>query len=305
MSCTESGSKVSAAPSARPKLHDYLSMVKFSHSVFALPFAIISLLLATQGRPGLLLLVQVLMAAVAARTAAMAFNRYVDRGVDAENPRTAVREIPAGRIRPGQALGLTIVSSVTFVGISFWIHPLCAWLSPAVLFVLLGYSYTKRFTWACHLVLGLALGLAPLGAWIAATGSFDGILGIPLLLALAVLTWVAGFDVIYSCQDEDFDRGLGLHSLPEHLGIAGALRVSSVLHVLTLVFLIGVGILADLSWFWWLGVFCAGAILIHEHRLVKPTDLSRVNAAFFTMNGILSLVLALLLALDLWFLGAT
>jgi len=289
--------------STRPGIGDYLSLVKFSHSVFALPFAIISLLLATHGKPGLLLLVQVVLAAVAARTAAMAFNRFVDRGIDAQNPRTAVREIPAGKIRPGQALVLTVLASAAFVGIAWWIHPLCAWLSPIVLVVLLGYSFTKRFTWACHLVLGLALGLAPMGAWIAALGSLDGILGIPLLLALAVLTWVAGFDVIYSCQDEGFDKGLGLHSIPERLGIAGALRVSSLMHVMTVGFLIGVGVMAELSWFWWLGVLGAALLLIHEHRLVKPTDLSRVNAAFFTMNGILSLLLAILLGMDLWILG--
>lgn len=288
----------------RPGLGDYLSLVKFSHSVFALPFAIISLLLATHGKPGGLLIVQVVLAAVTARTAAMAFNRFVDRRIDAQNPRTAVREIPTGRVRPVQALGLTVLASAAFVAIAWWIHPLCAWLSPVVLVVLLGYSYTKRFTWACHLVLGLALGLAPLGAWIAALGSFEGILGIPLLLALAVLTWVAGFDVIYSCQDEGFDKGLGLHSIPERLGIAGALRVSALLHVLTLAFLVGVGIRAELSWFWWLGVFAAALLLIHEHRIVKPTDLSRVNAAFFTLNGILSLLLAALLGMDIWILGA-
>ena len=252
----------------------------------------------------LLLLVQVLLAAVTARTAAMAFNRYVDRVLDAKNPRTAGREIPAGVIGPRQALGLTLISSALFVGIAFWIHPLCAWLSPLVLVVLLGYSYTKRFTWACHLVLGLALGLAPMGAWIAALGSLEGIFGIPLLLALAVLTWVGGFDIIYSCQDEGFDRGLGLHSLPERLGIAGALRVSFMLHVLTVAFLVCVGFVAQLSWFWYLGVVAGALLLIYEHRLVKPTDLSRVNAAFFTMNGILSLLLAVLLGLDLWLLGA-
>lgn len=294
-----------SASQARRSISDYLSLVKFSHSVFALPFALISLLLATGGRPGWLLVVQVVLAAVAARTAAMAFNRYVDRDIDAQNPRTAGREIPSGRIRPIQALGLTFLSAAAFVAISWWIHPLCAWLSPIVLLILLGYSFTKRFTWACHLVLGLALGLAPLGAWIAARGSFEGILGVPLLLALAVLTWVAGFDVIYSCQDEDFDRGLGLHSLPERLGIARSLQVSSWLHVLTIAFLMGVGLLATLSWFWWLGVLSAGLLLVHEHRLVEPTDLSRVNAAFFTMNGILSLLLAVLLGMDLWILGVT
>jgi len=241
------------------------------------------------------------LAAVAARTAAMGFNRYVDRELDRQNPRTRGREIPSGKVSPRAALALTVVSSAAFVGVSRAIHPLCFELSPLVLIVLLGYSYTKRFTWACHLVLGLALGLAPLGAWIAARGSFEGAFGIPLLLALAVLTWVAGFDIIYACQDEDFDRGLGVSSIPSRFGVGPALVVSAMLHVLTLGFLGLVGVQAQLGVFWWAGVAVSGALLAYEHWIVSPRDLSRVNVAFFTLNGMLSLVLAALTAVDLWF----
>lgn len=283
------------------RLADWLSLVKFSHSVFALPFALIALLLATDGRPSLRLLTLVLVAAVAARTAAMAFNRWADRTIDARNPRTQSRELVSGKIRPAGALALTIAASVLFVACAWLLNPLCLRLSPIVLAVLLGYSYTKRFTWACHLVLGVALGLAPLGAWIAATGSLDGVFETPLWLALAVLTWVAGFDVIYACQDVDFDRGLGLRSIPARFGIAGALWISAALHVATAALLFAVGYEARLGVFWWIGWAASVALLVYEHAIVSPRDLSRVNAAFFTVNGLLSLMLALLTGADLWF----
>ncbi len=279
------------------KVHEYLSLVKFSHSVFALPFALIALVIAEGGLPTLRLLTLVVLAAVAARTAAMGFNRWVDRDIDAANPRTRGREIPAGKVSPRAALFLVGASSLVFVAAAYALNPLAFAFSPVVLLVLLGYSYTKRFTWGCHLVLGVALGLAPLGAWIASKGSLEGI-SIPLLLALAVLTWVAGFDVIYSCQDEDFDRGLGLQSIPARFGIPRALQLSSLLHVLTVVFLVLLGLLAGLGFFWWLGVGLTGLLLFYEHRLVRPDDLSKVQAAFFTMNGLVSLLLAMLAFLD-------
>ncbi len=282
-------------------LGDYLALVRFSHSIFALPFAWISLLLATAGRPGFGLVALVAAAAVSARTAAMAFNRWADRSIDAANPRTRGREIPSGRIAPWKALALAVLAGGLFCLISALLGPTCLLLSPVVLLVLFGYSYTKRWSWLCHFVLGLALALAPLGAWIAAKDGFDGILGTPLLLGLAVLTWVAGFDLIYACQDEEFDRGLGLHSVPARFGRAGALKLSASLHGATLLFLAGVGWTADLGGFWWGGIVLAAGLLIHEHRLVSPSDLSRVDAAFFSMNGLFSLLLALLASLDFWF----
>jgi 4-hydroxybenzoate polyprenyltransferase len=284
----------------KEKFQQYLSLVKFSHSVFALPFALIALFLAEGGLPSLKLFLLVVFAAVAARTAAMGFNRWVDRDIDAANPRTRGREIPSGKITPRSALLLVAASSLVFIVAAYGLNPLAFYLSPVVLLVLLGYSLTKRFTWACHLVLGLALGLAPLGAWIAAKGSFEG-LSIPLLLAFAVLTWVAGFDVIYSCQDEGFDKGLGLHSIPTRFGIAKALKLSSFLHVVTVVALVFLGFLGGLGWFWGLGVFLTALLLFYEHRLVRPEDLSKVQAAFFTMNGLVSLLLAMLTFLDVLF----
>lgn len=284
----------------RGAMRDWLGLVRFSHSVFALPFALLSLLFATGGRPSLRLVALVVVAAVAARTAAMAFNRWADLAFDRQNPRTQRRELVTGRLRPGAALALTVGSATVFVLAAALLNDLCLWLSPVVLAVLLGYSYTKRFTWACHLVLGLALALAPLGAWLAARGTFEGALAVPLLLAGAVLTWVAGFDVIYACQDAGFDRGLGLHSIPARFGVAGALWVSAALHVATAGLLVAVGLAAGVGLWWWIGVAAAVALLAYQHLIVRPSDLSRVDAAFFTANGLLSVVLAGLAAIDLW-----
>ncbi|MFQ5503301.1 MAG: UbiA-like polyprenyltransferase [Planctomycetota bacterium] len=285
---------------AGPRIADYLSLVKFSHSIFALPFALISLLLATHGYPAPGLLALVVLCAVSARTAAMAFNRLVDVEIDRQNPRTRRRELPSGKVSRRAALVMTLVSAALFVLLAGAINPLCLALSPVVLLLLLGYSYTKRFTWSCHLLLGLALGLAPLGAWIAALGSFEGLLGTPLLLALAVLTWVAGFDVIYACQDSDFDRGLGLHSIPVRFGVTWGLGISAALHLLTLCFLVLVGLVSGLGVWWWLGVSLAALLLVYEHRIVAPGDLSRVGVAFFTVNGLFSLLLAVLTAVEFW-----
>jgi 4-hydroxybenzoate polyprenyltransferase len=282
------------------RIGDWLGLVRFSHSVFALPFAILSLLFATGGRPSPRLLVLVVVAAVAARTAAMAFNRWADLAFDRQNPRTRQRELVTGRLRPGAALALTGVASAAFILSAALLNDLCLWLSPAVLAVLLGYSYTKRFTWACHLVLGLALALAPLGAWLAARGTFEGPLAVPLLLAGAVLTWVAGFDVIYACQDAAFDRGLGLRSIPARFGVAGALWISAALHLVTAGLLVGVGLAAGVGLWWWVGVAAAVSLLAYQHLIVRPSDLSRVDAAFFTANGVLSVVLAGLAAIDMW-----
>jgi len=286
--------------SARTQAAEYLSLVKFSHSIFALPFALSSAWLAAGGLPAPRLLVLVVLCCVAARTAAMGFNRLVDREMDAKNPRTASRELPAG-VLDARSVGLfVLLSCIAFIGCAALISPLCGWLSPLVLLVLLGYSYTKRFTWAAHLWLGLSLGLAPLGAWIAVRGDLVwGELGAPALLAAAVLTWVAGFDLIYSCQDADFDRKEGMHSMPARFGIARALLISRAMHVATVLLLGAFWQVAGLSWIYAVAVGGAAALLVWEHRLVAPDDLSRVDMAFFTLNGWVGVGLFLGLALDL------
>jgi len=242
--------------------------------------------------------------AVAARTAAMAFNRWLDRDIDARNPRTAGRELPSGRVRPGQVLALVAGASAAFVGGAFLLNPLSGALSLPVLAVLLGYSAVKRFSWAAHLVLGLCLGLAPLGAWVAVRGELTGDVAPPLLLAGAVLTWVAGFDLIYACQDVEFDRSERLHSVPARFGVAGALRLSALLHVATVVLLALFAARSELGWIFWIALGGAAALLAWQHRIVRPDDLSRVDLAFFTLNGWVGIGLFLGTALDLSGVGA-
>ena len=276
-----------------------LRLVKFSHSIFALPFALQGAWLAAGGMPAPRVLALVVVCAVAARTAAMAFNRLVDRRIDAANPRTATRELPAGLLSAGSVTLLTALSAAIFVAGSFTLSPMAGWLSFPVLAVLLGYSLVKRVSWAAHLVLGLALGLAPLGAWIAVRGDLAGDLLPILLMALAVLTWVAGFDLIYACQDADFDRSRGLHSIPARLGVAGALRLSSLLHVVAVACFVGEGHLAGLGLPYWVLLAVAVLLLVWEHSIVSPDDLSRVDVAFFTLNGWVGIGLFLGVAVDL------
>ena len=277
----------------------YLSLVKFSHTIFALPFALIGFTLAVawagQGFDWLLLL-YVVMCMVFARSAAMAFNRYIDRDIDGKNDRTAVREIPAGAIKPRSALIFVIVNSLLFIGTTWLINPICFWLSPVALAVVLGYSLTKRFTFLCHLVLGLGLSLAPIGAYLAVTGVFDWM---PLFFSFTVLFWVSGFDIIYALQDEAFDKENALHSIPVLLGKRNALRLSNVFHIVTAGFIILAGIYAELSWVYWLGAGLFIALLVYQHLLVKPNDLSKVNLAFFTTNGIASVLFAVFVILEL------
>ncbi len=264
---------------------DLLRLVRFSHSIFALPFALIAAWLAADGVPPTMRLVWILVCAVAARTSAMAFNRFIDRDVDAANPRTVAREIPRGAVSARAALALALGSGALFVAAAFALGPWCGWLSLPVLALLLGYSVAKRFTFAAHLWLGVCLGLAPLGAWTAVLGSPSGDLAVPLLLAASVMTWVAGFDLVYASQDADFDRAAGLHSLPARFGVARALAVSSGLHVLTVVCLAAFGTRAGLGAGFWCALAGASALLVWQHRIVRPDDLSRANAAFFTANG--------------------
>jgi 4-hydroxybenzoate polyprenyltransferase len=283
------------------KISRYLSLVKFSHTVFALPFALIGFFLALSFNAVVftwLLFVKVLLCMVFARTAAMAFNRYADREIDKQNERTASREIPAGIIKAQTALLLTIVSSALFIITCWFINPLCFYLSPIALLVTLGYSYSKRFTSLSHLILGLGLSLAPVGAYIAVTGKFHLL---PIPLSIAVLSWVAGFDIIYALQDVDFDKKQKLFSIPAYMGVKTALRVSSVLHLLTVACLVWEGIYAGFHNFYWAGVGIFTALLIYQHSIVKPGDLSRVNLSFFTANGTASIVFCLFVLAELLF----
>ncbi len=271
----------------------YLSLIKFSHTVFALPFAAIGLSLGVHdGRVPLTWKtgLAVLLCMVAARSAAMAFNRYLDRSFDARNPRTAGREIPAGKVSAANALLFTLVSAVVFIGAAWVINPLCAALSPVALFVVLFYSYTKRFTPLCHLVLGVGLSLAPIGAYLAMTGKFALV---PLLFSGIVFCWVSGFDIIYALQDEEFDRAQGLHSIPEALGGARALAVSRGLHFISAGLVVAAGILGPFSPVYWLAAAVFMGLLVYQHRLVSPADLSRVDLAFGTTNGRASVLFAI------------
>ena len=281
----------------------YFSLVLFAHSIFALPFAMIGFFLGLETTRASFTVIDFLLmlgCMVFARNAAMAFNRYLDRDIDALNPRTAIRDIPAGRIQAPSALMFTVVNSVLFVAATWFINPLCFFLSPVALFVILGYSYTKRFTPFCHLILGLGLGLAPLGAYLVVTGSFDIV---PVFYSMAVVCWVSGFDIIYALQDEEFDREHQLNSIPAHFGGRKALQISRWLHVFSTFFILLPLAYIDLSWFYCAGVVCYIALLIYQHQIVSPTDLSRVDRAFMTTNGIASVVFAVFFLLDIWLLN--
>jgi 4-hydroxybenzoate polyprenyltransferase len=285
-------------------MKSYLSLVKFSHTIFALPFALTGWALGTlhtEQPMSWKILGLVLVCMVTARSAAMAFNRWLDKDIDAANPRTRIREIPSGIISAQSAMMFTIINAVLFVLATWFINKLCFFLSPVALLVILGYSYTKRFTWLCHFVLGIGLGLAPVGAYLAVTGVFHVW---PVLLGWVVFTWVAGFDIIYALQDEEFDKLQALHSIPVLLGTRGALWLSVAVHTVTALLLV---------WLCWqmqiyqpeAGYLLTGAtamfilLLIYQHTLVTPSDLSKVNIAFFTTNGIGSLMFGLAAVADL------
>ncbi|GGG98156.1 4-hydroxybenzoate octaprenyltransferase [Parapedobacter pyrenivorans] len=282
-------------------MNKYFSLVLFVHSIFALPFAIIGFFLAVNttayGFDWVKLLLM-LACMVFARNAAMAFNRYLDRHIDAVNPRTAMRDIPAGKVTPSQALAFTIINCILFVIATWFINLICFSLSPVALAVVLGYSYTKRFTPLCHLILGLGLGLAPLGAYMVVAGAFHIV---PIFYALAVLFWVAGFDIIYALQDEEFDREHQLSSIPAWLGKRKALNVSEVLHVLSAIFVLLPVFFMPLGWFYVAGIVFYCALLIYQHRIVSPSDLSKVDRAFMTTNGLASVVFACFFLLDMVF----
>lgn len=273
-----------------------LEMIKWEHSVFALPFALCGAMLAASGLPTMHQFIWIIVAMLAARSAAMAFNRLADAAIDAANPRTRTRALPAGRLTPAFVASFVIASCGIFVVAAAQLNRLALWLSPVALAILLLYSYTKRFTRWSHLVLGFALGIAPAAAWIAVRGSLDPRI---LLLTAAVTFWVAGFDVLYACQDFDFDRHAGLHSIPRYAGIGGALWIARAFHAIMLLLLIAMVLAFALGKFSVAGVVAVLGLLLYEHSLVRADDLSRLNAAFFTMNGVISVVFAIFLGADL------
>ena len=273
-----------------------LEMIKWEHSIFALPFALCGAMLAAGGLPSGHQLLWIVVAMVSARSAAMAFNRLADASIDAANPRTRARALPAGQLTSAFVAAFVTVSSAVFVLAAWQLNRLTLWLSPVALAVVLLYSYTKRFTRWSHLVLGLALGIAPSAAWMAVRGSLDPRI---LLLTAAVTFWVGGFDVLYACQDFEFDREAGLHSLPRYLGIPRALWIARVFHLVMLVLLVALVMVFGLGKLAGFGVAAVTVLLIYEHSLVKHDDLSKLNAAFFTMNGVISVVFFVFVAADL------
>lgn len=296
------------------KIGHYLSLVKFSHTIFALPFALVGFFMGVfeleKNQISLngiekifnyfssneFVFLFILLCMVTARSAAMAFNRYLDRSFDAKNPRTAIREIPRGIISPANALRFTIINSILFMGSAWMINKICFLLSPIALLVILGYSYTKRFTPLCHLILGLGLSLAPVGAYIAVTQQVSSSI---ICLSAAVIGWVSGFDIIYALQDDDFDIQQGLYSIPGFFGRKNALLISRSLHLITGIFLIAVGVLNQMHWMYYAGLSIYIILLAYQQSIVKPNDLSKVNIAFMTANGIASLVFSAFTVTDL------
>ncbi|MCG6879214.1 MAG: putative 4-hydroxybenzoate polyprenyltransferase [Deltaproteobacteria bacterium] len=271
-------------------LKSLFSLVKIEHTLFALPLALTGAVLGARGLPPITALLLMAVAFTAARASAMAFNRIADRHLDAKNPRTANREIPSGTLSVTRVWGLVLVSIAVFLAASWAINPLCGKLAPLALLVLLGYSYTKRFTHLCHYFLGLALGMAPVAGWIAATGS---IAAAPVVLGLGVIFWTAGFDILYACQDVEFDRKMGLHSIPAHLGAQKALKLASLSHIAAFVLFILAGALASLGVGFYLLSIIPGALLFWEHRLITPEDLTHIDLAFFKVNSLVSASLLL------------
>jgi 4-hydroxybenzoate polyprenyltransferase len=290
------------------KLRTFLEMIKFEHTIFALPFAYLGMVLAwaeigawTGASPAPTMFWQfvwITVAMAAARTAAMAFNRAIDAEIDARNPRTAGRPIQAGRISKQVVWAAGFISLAIMLFAAWRLNPFVLMLSPLAIIGLVGYAYTKRFTWLCHLWLGLVDGAAAAGAWAAVTGGLAN--PVPWLLWAAVAVWIAGFDLIYACQDVEIDRVEGLHSVPARFGIPAALRLSRLFHVLTILLLVAVGILSGLGWPYWAGLVIVAGLLIYEHSLVSPDDLSKVNLAFFTMNGYISVITFVATVAGLW-----
>ncbi|MEI8142697.1 MAG: UbiA-like polyprenyltransferase [Chitinophagia bacterium] len=279
---------------------NYLSLVKFSHTIFAMPFALIGFVLGIaalnsnninlETKEVAIRFFLVLVCMITARSAAMGFNRYLDRHFDQLNPRTAIREIPAGIIKAEKALGFVVVNALIFIVATYFINPICFYLSPVALFVILFYSYTKRFTYLCHLVLGIGLSLAPIGAYLAVTGEFEIL---PLLFSFAVVFWVSGFDIIYALQDAEFDAAQSLYSMPSHWGGDKALKIARVFHVVSASFIVAAYCIGVFHWLYLIGMMVFIGMLMYQQSIVKPNDLSKVNLAFMTANGIASIVFSI------------
>lgn len=277
------------------QVKNYLSLIKFSHTIFAMPFALIGFVLGlrdhfihqTSVDQIWLKFILVLVCMITARSTAMAFNRYLDRHFDKLNPRTAIREIPAGIIKAEKALVFIGINMAVFITATYFINPICFYLSPVALFVILFYSYTKRFTYLCHLVLGIGLSLAPIGAYLAVTGNFDLV---PLLFSFAVIFWVSGFDIIYALQDIDFDQSQSLYSIPSQWGLKQSLSISRILHVLSATLVVTAYFIGGFHYLYLFGLLIFIGMLIYQQSIVKPHDLSKVNLAFMTANGIASIV---------------
>ena len=281
------------------RMGDYMSMVKIGHTLLALPFALTGFFLGVMHTKEALswkLLILVVLCMVFARNAAMAFNRYIDRHIDSKNPRTASREIPAGIVKAQSALVFVIINSILFITCTWFINPVTFYLSPLALLVILGYSLTKKFTYLCHFILGIGLALAPIGAYLAVTGRFDLL---PVFYSLLVLFWVSGFDMLYALQDEEFDKSMNLRSIVVSLGKKGALRLSAIVHIFSAGFVVGIGILADFGVYYWIGSIVFAGLLAYQHSIVKAEDLSRLNLAFFTTNGIASVIFAAFNIMDI------
>lgn len=272
------------------KVRDLLNLIRFEHTLFALPFAAAGALLGAHGIPTLRQSLWILVCMVTARSAAMAYNRIVDRDIDARNPRTAIREIPSGKISVKFASFFTVLMAVGFMLGSWMLNPLATVLSPVALAVVFGYSHAKRFTSTAHVWLGLALSIAPVGAWIAVTGSLSLA---PLVLALAVVCWLVGFDTLYALQDEEFDRNAGLHSIPVQFGKKGALHIARISHVMMFVALIALPFTSQLAWPYWIALGGVACLLAYEHAVMDPSDLRKVNIAFFNCNVAISVMLML------------
>ena len=289
-------------------IKNYLSLIKFSHTIFAMPFALIGFVLGIDfnsknvdysdsltSSTSIIKLLLVLVCMITARAAAMAFNRYLDKSFDAKNPRTAIREIPKGIVSANSALRFVIINCIIFIVATFFINRICFYLSPIALFVVLFYSYTKRFTALCHIVLGIGLSLAPIGAYLAVTGSFAFL---PILFSLAVVFWVSGFDIIFALQDVEFDQSQQLYSIPAVLGKSKGLLVSTIFHIISAVCIVAAGLYGNFGWLYWVGVAVFIGMLIYQHSIVKPNDLSKVNIAFMTANGIASVVFSVFVIAD-------
>jgi 4-hydroxybenzoate polyprenyltransferase len=281
------------------RISNFLSLIKFSHTIFALPFALIGFLAGAREvdfRFDSWLPLLVLLCMVFARSSAMAFNRWADWRIDSHNARTATREIPSGKISPPAALVFTVFNAVAFIITTYFINPVCFYLSPVALAVILGYSYSKRYTAFSHIILGFGLALAPIGAYLAVTGTFAVV---PLLFSVAVISWVSGFDIIYALQDEEFDKKNKLFSIPSVFGAKASLKISSLLHIIASAVLLFASFYGHYGWIYLLGWAIFTLLLIYQHTLVKVNDLSRVNVAFFTTNGIASVLLAVFASIEI------